>query len=389
MVATLLTKESFKSMAHNSSLGISKLFSIEFVVDFFDRSRDFYAKKLGFLETHRSSAEWEDRFDSKGVFFSSNDIKVLVTSPKSSHGYTAEFLKILSPGIRRVTFHVDNLDKTMDYLANHDATFIHGEQEISSNNTRHRFISITTPIGFLEFTFLEIDGDEDEIPMFEKTEPPDTLVLPYLKIDHLTINSRTLYPVSNFFEHVMDLKKYWSVAFHMPDFKSGKKGTGLSSKVMWDPGSKIKFATNDPLYPHFNSSQIQAFINQNHGVGIQHIALEVENIVDVVRTLRSRGVEFLDTPDSYYDMMPERIEELGIGELKENLEDLKSERILVDGKNGNYLLQIFLKEASLLYHEENAGPFFYEIIQRRGHEGFGEGNFRALFEAIESQTPSP
>ncbi|MFQ5671581.1 MAG: VOC family protein [Nitrospinales bacterium] len=375
-------------MSHGSSLGINKLFSIEFVVDFFDRSRNFYAKKMGFVETHHSTPEWEALFHSKGVFFTANDIRVLVVSPTSSHGYTAEFLKILSPGIRRVTFQVSDLDKTIDYLADHDATFLHGDKEFFSKNTRHRFITITTPIGFLEFTFLQIDGDEDEIPMFEKIESAPASPMPsYLKIDHLTINSRTLYPVSHFFEHVMDLKKFWTVAFHTPDFKSGKKGTGLSSKVMWDPQSKIKFATNDPLYPHFNSSQIQTFINQNHGAGIQHIALEVDNLIDTARTLRSRGIEFLDTPDSYYNLLPERMKTLNIGELKEDLEELKSERILVDGKNGNYLLQIFLKDASLLYHEEKAGPFFYELIQRHGHEGFGEGNFRALFEAIEYQAP--
>lgn len=376
-------------MNPGSALGIKKIFSIEFVVDFFDRSREFYVGKMGFLESHRSTPEWEDLWNSKGVVFSSNTIKVLVTSPKTSHSYTAEYLKILSPGIRRITFQVKSLEQAIEYLKEHDATFIHLEQEAASTEARHRFITIATPIGFLEFTFLEIEGDENEIPQFEKLDVADMAPPPFLGIDHLTINSRTLYPICNFFEHVMDLREYWRVAFHTPDFSSGKKGTGLSSRVMWDPASKIKFATNDPLYPHFNESQIQTFINQNHGAGIQHVAFSVKNIIDAVGHLRSRGVEFLETPDSYYEMLPERIKQQNIGTLKENIEDLKKERVLMDGRDGKYLLQIFLKDASRLYQEDNAGPFFYEIIQRRGHPGFGEGNFRALFEAIELQESQP
>ncbi|OGW20224.1 MAG: hypothetical protein A3K09_07360, partial [Nitrospinae bacterium RIFCSPLOWO2_12_FULL_47_7] len=331
-----------------SALGIKGIFAFEFVVDFFDRSLEFYKMRLGFIETHRSSPEWETQFNGKGAYLKSNDISILIATPISSQGYTAEFLKILSPGIRRVTFIVDSLDRATDYLKSHDATFIHPEKEIRSENSSHRFVTIATPIGFLEFAFLEISGDADEIPMFDKIDPYEPTMPAFKNIDHMTINTRTLYPIANFLEHVMDLRKFWSVSFHTPDYKSGKKGTGLSSKVMWDAASKIKFAINEPLYPHFNDSQIQAFINRNHAPGIQHIALAVDNIIDTARTLRSRGVQFLDTPDSYYDLLPARLESRGIGKIKESLSEIKAERILVDGRDGVYLLQIFLKDASLL-----------------------------------------
>jgi 4-hydroxyphenylpyruvate dioxygenase len=368
-----------------SALGIKKIFAFEFVVDFLDRSLEFYKQRLGLVETHRSSPEWETQFGSRGVYLRSNDISILVSAPVSAHGYTAEFLKILPPGIRRVVFIVDNLDRTMDFLKSHDATFVHSEKKIDAGNSSHRFVTIATPIGFLEFVFLEIGGDADEIPMFDRVGREARAAPPFKAIDHMTINTRTLYPTANFLEHVMDLRKFWDVSFHTPDHKSGRKGTGLSSKVMWDAASRIKFAVNEPLYPHFNDSQIQTFINRNHAPGIQHIALTVDNIIDTVKTLRSRGVQFLDTPDSYYDLLPARLRDRGIDGIKENLADIKESRILVDGRDGVYLLQIFLKDASLLYNEDKAGPFFYEIIQRSGHEGFGEGNFRALFEAIELQ----
>ncbi|MFQ5451169.1 MAG: VOC family protein [Nitrospinaceae bacterium] len=376
-------------MSPHSALGIKRIFSYEFVVDFFDRTREFYVEKMGFAESHRSTPDWERKFKSKGIYFSANEVKVLVTSPLSSHSYTAQYLKLLCPGIRRVTFQVDHLETALTYLKDHHATFIHKEKEIREGHTVHRFITIATPIGFLEFTFLEIDGDENEIPMFETAGTGAGAFPPFQQIDHMTINARTMYPICNFLEHVMGFEEFWKVAFHTPDYKSGKKGTGLSSRVMWDPASRIKFATNEPLYPHFNQSQIQTFIDRNHGAGIQHVAFRVEDLIDTVRTLRHQGIGFLDTPDAYYDLLPGRMKKANIGPLREDRDDLKRERILVDGKDGNYLLQIFLKDASLLYHEDNAGPFFYEIIQRRGHEGFGEGNFRALFEAIEFQEAQP
>ena len=372
-------------MDSGSPLGIKRIFSFEFVVDFFDRSRDFYINKLGFYETHRSTHEWEENFLSRGIYFSANNIKILVSSPLSSHGYTAQFLKTLSPGVRKVTFLVEDLQQTIRFLRDHDATFVNEEKVIETRGTSHRFIAIATPIGFLEFSFLEICGDETLIPMFEILTPTQNSTSSIKKIDHLTINARNLYPIANFFEHTMGMKEYWRVAFHTPDYSSGKKGTGLTSRVMWDPESKIKFATNEPLSPHFNQSQIQTFIDCNHGAGIQHIAFSVDNIIETVKMLESRGLEFLDTPDSYYDLLMDRLQKCKVEHIDESLSDLKNSRILVDGKDKKYLLQIFLKDASLLYTEENAGPFFYEIIQRKGHQGFGEGNFRALFEAIESQ----
>ncbi len=372
-------------MESPSALGIKKVYSIEFVVDYFDRSRDFYVNKMGFAETHLSTRDWEEKFKSKAIYFSANNIKIMVASPLSTHSYTAQYLKLLCPGIHKITLQVKNLDQTIAYLENHHATFIHKENEIGSKLNHHRFVTIASPVGFLEFTFLQIEGDENEIPLFEKIPSVNHKDSPFKSIDHMTINARTIYPIYNFLETVMDFKKFWSVTFHTPDHSSGKKGTGLSSQVMYDPGSKVKFASNEPLNPHFNESQIQTFVEKNHGAGIQHIALGVKDLVDTVEKMKSMGVQFLKTPDVYYSMLPERMAKQNFGPLKEDLEDLKKQGILVDGQDGKYLLQIFLQDASNLYNEEKAGPFFYEIIQRRGHPGFGEGNFRALFEAIELQ----
>jgi 4-hydroxyphenylpyruvate dioxygenase len=99
----------------------------------------------------------------------------------------------------------------------------------------------------------------------------------------------------------------------------------------------------------------------------------------------------MPTPGSYYDVLPQRLKQIGVGEIDESIDLLRELEILIDGQQPHrYLLQIFLKEAAGLYHDREAGPFFFEIIQRKGDQGFGAGNFRALFEAIErEQTQDP
>lgn len=147
--------------------------------------------------------------------------------------------------------------------------------------------------------------------------------------------------------------------------------TGLKSKAMTSPCGKIRIPLNESSD---DKSQIVEFLNDFNGEGIQHIALGTKNIYETVDKLDQNGLVFLDTPDTYYDLIDNRLPNHG-----ENLEELKRLRILVDGTTDNgenkLLLQIFTKNM--------LGPVFFEIIQRKGDEGFGEGNFKALFESIE------
>src|SRR4029079_16401413 len=162
--------------------------------------------------------------------------------------------------------------------------------------------------------------------------------------------------------------------------------SGLKSIVMWDPRSNVKFANNEPARPFFKQSQINIFDEELRGDGVQHVALSVKDIVPAVREMRAGGIHFMPTPATYYEMLPARIEKSGIGAIDEDLQVLKDLEILVDGDHHHaYLLQIFLREAAGLYNDPKPGPFFYEIIQRKGDRGFGAGNFRALFESIERE----
>lgn len=153
------------------------------------------------------------------------------------------------------------------------------------------------------------------------------------------------------------------------------KLTGLKSRAMTSPCGKIRIPINESVD---DKSQIEEYLREYHGEGIQHIALGSDDIYQSVEAMRHYGVTFLDTPDTYYEKIGKRVPNHG-----EDLERLKQNRILIDGGpesaagkgDGGILLQIFTANV--------IGPIFFEVIQRKGNEGFGEGNFKALFESIE------
>ncbi|MGY5845840.1 4-hydroxyphenylpyruvate dioxygenase [Salegentibacter sp. HM20] len=149
--------------------------------------------------------------------------------------------------------------------------------------------------------------------------------------------------------------------------------TALMSKVMSNGNGRIKFPINEPAEGK-KKSQIEEYIDFYNGAGVQHIAVATDNIIETVTQLRDRGVEFLYVPETYYDDLLDRV-----GEIDEDLEPLKELGVLVDRDDEGYLLQIFTKPVL------DRPTMFFEIIQRKGAQSFGKGNFKALFEAIERE----
>jgi 4-hydroxyphenylpyruvate dioxygenase len=149
--------------------------------------------------------------------------------------------------------------------------------------------------------------------------------------------------------------------------------SALMSKVMADGSGKIKFPINEPAEGK-RKSQIEEYLEFNHAPGVQHIAMQSEDIVGTVTQLKERGVLFLDTPDAYYEEVEGRV-----GEITEDYTDLKRLKILADRDEDGYLLQIFTKTA------QDRPTVFFEVIERHGATTFGEGNFKALFESIERE----
>jgi len=145
------------------------------------------------------------------------------------------------------------------------------------------------------------------------------------------------------------------------------------SKVMQDGSGRIKFPINEPASGR-RKSQIQEYLDYNHGPGVQHIAFATRDIVETVSELRRRGVEFLRVPSTYYEDLEERV-----GRIDEPIDQLASLGILADSDDEGYLLQIFTQPV------QDRPTLFFEVIERHGSRGFGEGNFKSLFEAIERE----
>lgn len=205
--------------------------------------------------------------------------------------------------------------------------------------------------------------DVDFIPLENVDLKPKGIGLS--EIDHLTHN--VYYGgMDKWAEYYKRLFSFHEIRF----FDIHGKITGLKSRAMSSPCGKIRIPINEPTD---DKSQIQEYLDAYHGEGIQHVALHTDDIYATVEQLRNNGLIFMDVPDTYYEAVDSRV-----SGHREALERLHQDKILIDGAPGRgagLLLQIFTNTV--------IGPIFFEIIQRKGNEGFGEGNFQALFEAIE------
>jgi 4-hydroxyphenylpyruvate dioxygenase len=203
----------------------------------------------------------------------------------------------------------------------------------------------------------------------KSTLPVNPIGLKY--IDHCVGNVQ-LGQMNNwvkFYEKVMGFKLL--VTFDDSDIST--EYSALMSKVVSNGNGYIKFPINEPAFGK-KKSQIDEYLEFYNGPGVQHIAIATDDIVYTVSELRNRGVEFLRVPDTYYDTVLERV-----GKIKEDLEELKKQNILIDKDEEGYLLQIFSKPV------QDRPTLFFEIIERNGAKSFGKGNFKALFESIERE----
>ncbi|HEX4421039.1 MAG TPA: VOC family protein [Kofleriaceae bacterium] len=375
-------------MTKLAPLGITRLEGIHYYVRDLERSRTFYAGKLDFAETWRSSLELERQSNQRSVCFAAGDIQVVCSAPLGPPtGRAARFLSKHPDGVGTLIFEVEDAARTFALIEERGGTAIEDVTTFQDDGGTLRQFSITTPFGDCTFRFRERRGYRGLFPGAVPHHGGGTNKFGFEQIDHVTSNFQTMQPMLLWLEHVLGFERMWEVAFHTSDVEPGRKtGSGLKSIVMWDPVSQTKFANNEPARPFFKSSQINIFNEELRGDGVQHVALTVKDILSAVRDLRTAGVSFMPTPGSYYDMLPARIAKSGIDRIDETIDTLRDLEVLIDGDHHHaYMLQIFLKESAGLYSDPSAGPFFYEIIQRKGDRGFGAGNFRALFESIERE----
>src|SRR5450432_4939745 len=377
-------------MAELEPLGILGLEGVHYYVRDLERSERFYLERMDFSEIAESGPTLSEGGRQRSRVFRAGEYVVVCSSPVGEGGRADRFLKKHPDGVGTLAFRVENAERVFTLLDGRGATPISDVETFRDDGGTLKTFSITTPFGDTTFRFVERRGYSGFFPGFRDILPArgGENRCSIIAVDHITSNFQTMAPALLWMEHVLGFERYWDVEFHTRDVGRVKlrDGSGLRSVVMWDRTSGLKFANNEPYRPNFKASQINLFNEDHRGDGVQHIALEVKDIVSAVRGLRARGVEFMPTPGTYYDSLPERLRALDIDAIDEDIQTLRELQLLVDGHGlRSYLLQIFLKDSAGLYRSREAGPFFYELIQRKGDSGFGAGNFRALFESIERQ----
>lgn len=181
--------------------------------------------------------------------------------------------------------------------------------------------------------------------------------------------------VTEWYCRVLNFKRYWSV----DEKQIFTEHSGVKSHVMTNHNERVKMPLCEVTLSKQAKSKAEEFVRYNNGSGIHHIALLTDDIVSVVANMRQRGMDFLNTPDIYYDQLKERLKDCPV-DIKQDIEQLRKLKILVDFDEQGYLLQIFTRPV------QDRPTLVFEFIQRFNHDGFGAGNFLALFKAIEAET---
>ncbi|WP_420433383.1 4-hydroxyphenylpyruvate dioxygenase [Hyphobacterium sp.] len=309
-------------------------------------------RKLGFAAVAKHKSRDITRFKQ-------GDITFLLNREKT--GQAAEFAKAHGQSANAMAFRVKDAKKAYEMALERGA-----EPFGDGVWTDTGQVPAIKGIGGSVLYLVDQYGDNGDIyGDFEPTGEEDTGGVGLEFLDHLTHNVEQgqMKVWADFYEKVFNFReiRYFDI--------KGKQ-TGLFSKAMTGPCGKLRIPLNES---QDDKSQIAEFLRDYNGEGIQHIALTTQNIYETVDKLRENGVIFQDTPDTYYELIDARVPDHG-----EPVKELEKRRILLDGDVENeqgLLLQIFTQTV--------IGPVFFEIIQRKGNEGFGEGNFKALFESIE------
>ncbi|EOO00034.1 putative 4-hydroxyphenylpyruvate dioxygenase protein [Phaeoacremonium minimum UCRPA7] len=327
------------------------------------------------------------------------DVRFVFTSPIRSHNYLPEdepisesekallkeahdHLERHGDAVKDVAFEVDNVDAVYYRAVEQGANSVQPPQTIKDK----QFGSVTTAVirtyGDTTHTLISRENYTGPfLPGFRAVEQkPSAIALPDVnmaRIDHCVGNQdwNAMVAACAFYEQCLSFHRFWSV----DDSQISTEFSALNSIVMASENNIVKMPINEPA-PGKKRSQIEEYVIFNSGAGVQHIAILTPDIISCVSALRARGVQFIDVPITYYDTMRQRLKtEKRNWELQEDFATIERLNILIDYDEQGYLLQLFTKPLM------DRPTVFIEIIQRNAFEGFGAGNFKSLFEAIERE----
>jgi 4-hydroxyphenylpyruvate dioxygenase len=350
-------------------LRLKSIHHVEFWVGNAKQAAYYYRNAFGFSQFAYAGLETGQR-EAASYALQQGKARIVLTTPLRSEGPIADHVRLHGDGVRDIAFHVDDADAAFHEAVRRGARPVLEPADRSDAHGVVRHAAIAT-YGDTIHSFIGLgDYRGPFLPGFvEKAVPGRDAGL--LRIDHMVGNVELgrMEQWAGFYSEVLGFRRY--ISFDDKDISTDY--SALMSIVMSDNSYAIKFPLNEPAAGK-RKSQIDEYLDFYGGPGVQHVALLSNDILATVARLREQGVEFLSVPESYYDVLPQRV-----GEIEEAIETIRRLGILVDRDEEGYLLQLFTKPV------QDRPTVFFEIIQRKGSRGFGKGNFKALFEAIERE----
>jgi 4-hydroxyphenylpyruvate dioxygenase len=344
---------------------------LEFYVGNAAQAAYYYTRAYGFVETAYRGLETGTR-DRVSHVLQQGRIRFVMTGTLTGEDEIAEHHRRHGDGVVSIALSVPDAAAAYEHAVSHGARGLATPYELSDERGTVRMASVAT-YGETRHVFVErADYHGAFLPGYEARgtaeDGPDGLLV---GIDHVVGNVELGHMEEwvHYYERVFGMTEL----IHFSDEAISTEYSALMSKVVTDGSGRIKFPINEPAQGK-RKSQIEEYLDFYRTAGVQHIAVTTTDIVRSVAELGARGVEFLPIPESYYAEVPERV-----GEIKEDIADLQRLGILVDRDEEGYLLQIFTKSVG------DRPTVFLELIERHGARGFGEGNFKALFEALERE----
>jgi len=346
---------------------------VEFWVGNARQASAYYRALWGFTPVAFSGLETKVR-DRASYLMVQNDIRFVFTAPLTPDGETAEHVHRHGDGVKDIAFLVDDVESAWRETTSRGAKSVLEPVEIDGGEDGVLRRSAVRTYGEVIHSFIDRhDYHGVFMPGYRRIKKPAAAAggLSLLEVDHC-VGNVDLGDMNKFVEYYRDVFGF-SQLIHYDDKVIHTDYSALMSKVMTNGNGRIKFPINEPASGK-KKSQIQEFLDWYLDAGTQHVALRTEDIVSTVRQLRENGVEFLGMPHEYYAALPDRVGDVGVP--MDVLEELGIE---ADRDEEGYLLQIFTRPV------QDRPTFFFEIIERHGSRGFGVGNFKALFEAIERE----
>jgi 4-hydroxyphenylpyruvate dioxygenase len=360
---------SFGGISMSDFCPIQRFDHLEFYVGNAKQAAFFYAQCFGFTNTAYRGLETGSR-DVTSYVMEQGEIRfVLSTALNPDHPIARSVLQH-GDNVAIIALEVPDADKAHWQTTSRGAISAIPPTEVTDEHGVLRYSAIHA-YGDVLIKFIDRSQYSGQFaPTFAPRHAPSKPAR-LTAIDHVVANVEfgAMDRWVQFFAETMG----FDLLVHFDDDAISTEYSALMSKVMQNHTRKIKLPINEPAQGQ-RKSQIQEYLEYHYGPGIQHIALATDNIIETVTQLKAAGTEFLQTPRAYYDELEARI-----GDIAEPIDQLAELGILVDRDEDGYLLQIFTQPA------QDRPTLFFEVIERHGAQGFGEGNFKALFEAIERE----